>query len=223
MTCTIAQCSDQELLDLLRQLAQDDGSTQHSNIASQVMSSSQLLGISPSLMSHISKNSMSPHNDDTITPPWGADDTLTPHRGADNDIFEEGSAPSKEAIGDTVCLPRVDMTSPHLKGDNGTLSPQDELDHSFSLQSDSILFQDSQHSTCKEMGGAPDGVQLTADQRAHVISLCSHDNEEDLQLDNTYHTSFDDNDIIDDIIEHEDIVMSQPWNSEHHLEQQPQQ
>jgi len=216
---TIAQCSDQELLDLLRELAQDDdGSTQQNNIASQVMSSSQLLGISPSVISHISANSLSPQ---TVTPPWGADDTLTPDRGAENDTLKEANdllTPSKEASCDTV---RVGDDIPlHLKG---TLSPKDESVHSFSLQSDSILFQDSQHSTSKEVGGTSYGVQLTVDQRAHVISLCSYGDEEDLQLDNTYHTSYDDSDIINNIIEHEDIVMSQPWNSEHHLEHQPQQ
>ena len=58
-----------------------------------------------------------------------------------------------------------------------------------------------------------------------VISLCSHGNEEDLQLDNTYHCSLDDYDasiIIDDVIECENDVMSQPWGSEHHLEQNQQ-
>ena len=177
-------------------------------------------------------NSMSPHNDDTATPPWGVDETLTPNKGAGNDILKGANdtlTPSKRADDDIVSPPRVggdDMTSPHREGNNDIsikCSPQDELASSFSLQSDSILFQDSQHSGSKEMGRASDGVQLTTDQRVHVISLCSHGDDEDLQLDNTYHTSFDDNDIIDDIIEHEDTVMSQPWNSGDHLEHQPQQ
>ena len=88
-----------------------------------------------------------------------------------------------------------------------------------SLQSDSILFQDSQHS----VGGADDAVQLTAEQRAQVISLCSHGNEEDLQLNNTYHCSLDEFDIAmvtDDVIDCENDVMTQPWDSDHYLEHQ---
>ena len=147
---------------------------------------------------------------------------LTPHKEAANDEVNDTLTPSKGSNNDTGSPPWVGGGEIR-EGNNDTpskFSPQNELVRSYSLQSDSILFQDSQHSGSKEVGMASDGVQLTADQRAHLISLCSHGDEEDLQLDNTYHASFD---VIDDIIEQEDIVMSQPWNDKHHLEQQPQQ
>ena len=203
------QCSDQELLELLRQLAQtngDDNISTQNNIASQVIRTSQ--GISPSMISsssHVSVNSSpldiaTPHgktDNNTLTPPEGSnDDTLTPPKGAND----------------------------------ATLTQMGEhMHHSQapSYQSDSILFQDSPSS----VGGAlredraDDAVQFTAEQRAQAISLCSHGNEEDLQLDNTYHCSLDECDITimdDDVIECENDVMSQPWSSRHCLEQQQQ-
>ena len=208
--CTISpgHCSDQELLELLQQLAQangDDNSTQN-NIASQVIRNSQ--GISPSIISSSSRVSVTSSPLDVVTPSKESDDTLTPPGGSNNDTL----IPMGETNDDTLMDEHYDT------------NPQTEA---LSYKSDSILFQDSPRSvggTLSE-GGADDTVQLTAEQRAQVISLCSHGNEEDLQLDNTYHCSLDEFDatvIIDDVIECENDVMSQPWSSEYHLEQHQQ-
>jgi len=199
----------------------DDVNATQNTIASQVIHSSQ--EISPSMISsssHVSVTS-SPldiargSDDDTLTPPRGTnDDTLTPQEGDNTDIF----TPSKDNVGMDLNLQMDEHSDTKLHSQ----AP--------SLQSDSILFQNSQHNA----SGAPsegeseanDSIQLTAEQRAQLISLCSHgNNEEDLQLDNTYHCSPDEFDVTivntdDDVIEYENDVMSQPWNSEHHLEQQ---
>ena len=200
------QCSDQELLELLRQLAQtsgDDNISTQNNIASQVIRNSQ--GISPSMISSLSHVSLhSSPLDIAILHEETDNDTLTPPEGGNDDTF----TPPREAN---------DVT-PTQMGEN----PHSQAP---SYQSDSILFQDSPHSVggALKEGGADDTVILTAEQRAQVINLCSHGNEEDLQLDNTYHCSLDELDITmmdDDVIECENDVMSQPWSSEHHLEQQ---
>ena len=195
-------------MQLLRELAQADGdnvSTQN-NIASQVIRSSQ--GISPSLISssHVSVTS-SPldvaipskdsNHDVPVPSEGGNDDTLTPPGGGNDVTLTQHS--------DTI--------------------PQSQAP---SFQSDSILFQNSPCSMGWDLneGGADDVVHLSAEQRAQVISLCSHGNEEDLQLDNTYHCSLDECDITiidDDVIECENDVMSQPWSSGHHLERQHKQ
>ena len=194
-------CSDQELLELLQQLAQTnscDNSTQN-NIASQVIRNSQ--EISPSIISSSSRVSVTSSPLDVVTPSKETDDTLTPPGESNNDTLGETN----------------DDTIIHMDEHYGT-DPQTEA---LSYKSDSILFQDSPRSMGGALseGGANDTVQFTAEQRAQVISLCSHGNEEDLQLDNTYHCSLDEFDasmIIDDVIECENDVMSQPWSSEQH-------
>ena len=206
-------CSDQELLELLRQLAQtngDDNISTQNNIASQVIRTSQ--GISPSMISSSSRVSVNSSPLDTATPHRETDnDTLTPLRGSNDDTL----TPPRGANDDT--LTRMDEHS------NTILHSQAP-----SYQSDSILFQDSPRSVggAHREGGVDDTVQLTAEQRAQVISLCSHGNKEDLQLDNMYHCSLDECDITivdDDVIECENDVMSQPWSSGHHLEEQQMQ
>ena len=202
------QCSDQELLELLRQLAQtndDDNISAQNNIASQVIRTSQ--GISPSMMSSLSHVSV--HSSPL--------DIATLHRETDNDTF----TPPEGGNDGTLTPPR---------DNDATLTQMGENSHSQapSYQSDSILFQDSPCSVggALKEGGADNAVQLTTEQRAQVINLCSHGNKEDLQLDNTYHCSLDELDIAimdDDVIECENDVMSQPWSSGHHLEQQQMQ
>lgn len=215
---SLGQCSDQELLELLQELVQtDESNNTQNNIASQVIRNSQ--GISPSIISsasHVSVNS-SPLN--LATPPKGIDSGMvTPSGGANDDTLT-----SPEGIND-------DTLTPQKKDSDDTfIECSDTKLHSqpLSFQSDSILFQDSPCSMGGALGegGAIETVQFTAEQRAQVINLCSHGNEEDLQLDNTYHCSLDECDVTivhpdDDVIECENDVMSQPWNSEHHLEQQ---
>ena len=189
---------------MLRELAQTDGdniSTQN-NIASQVIRSSQ--GISPSLISSHMSVTSSPL--DVATPSKESKhDVLTPSEGGNCDTLTPSGG------GNDVTLTQHANTVPQSQAP--------------SFHSDSILFQDSPCSVGRDLeeGGADDIVHLTAEQRAQVISLCSHGNEEDLQLDNTYHCSLDECDITmidDDVIECENDVMSQPWSSGHHLEQQ---
>ena len=202
---------------MLQQLASDDNSTP---IASQVIHSSQVThssqvirssqGISPSIISSSSRVSVTSSPLDVATPSKEADDTLTPLGGSYNDA----RTPLGEASDDTLI---------HMDEHYST-NPQTEA---LSYKSDSILFQDSPRSVGGALseGGADATVHLTAEQRAQVISLCNHGNEEDLQLVNTYQCSldeFDTNMIIEDVIECENDVMSQPWSGEHHLEQHQQ-
>ena len=190
---------------MLQQLAQtndDDISTQN-NIASQMIRNSQ--GISPSMISSSS------HVSATSSPL----DIATPSKKTDVALTSPG-----ESTDDTLTPPGG--SNDYTLTEHYDTNPQSQTP---SFKSDSILFQDSPCSVGEVLGegGADDAVQLTAEQRAQVISLCSHGNKEDLQLDNTYHCSLDECDVsivTDDVIECENNVMSQPWDSEHHLEQQ---
>lgn len=198
---------------MLRQLVEingDYGNATQNTIASQMICSSQ--GISPSMISSSSHVSVTSSPLDITTPPKRTDvDTLTPPGGTNDNTLIPQEGDNDDTLKDNAGMVQMDEHS-----DTKLYS------QALSLQSDSILFQNLQHS----VGGTNDSVQLTAEQRAQLISLCSHsNNEEDLQLDNTYHCLLDECDVTivnsdDDVIECENNVMSQPWSDEHHLEQQ---